>query len=204
MTHGHEQVLAAATAGDDQALAHLVRAYHDRIYRFGLRVCRDGFDADDAVQEAFVKLAQRPDVMRDPGVLFWLLSVVKHVCLRLLRPFARQKQHLGQRLSDADADAAPVDELDPQAALERWQLVQAVHAGIAGLERPYREVLILRDLEGLSGAETAAALGLELVAMKTRLHRARLRLREALAHHGALSPSTAASGSASRSTSKAS
>ena len=64
--------------------------------------------------------------------------------------------------------------------LERWQLVQAVHAGIAALARPYREVLILRDLEGLSGDETCAALGLDLSAMKTRLHRARTQLRAAL------------------------
>lgn len=198
---GHEQLLAAATAGDDAALASLVRVYHDRVYRFGLRVCRDGFDADDAVQEAFVKLAKRPDVMRDPGVLFWLLSVVKHACFRLLRPFARASQNLGERL--AEGDAAAVDELDPQVALERWQLVQAVHAGIATLERPYREVLILRDLEGLSGEETCAALGVTLTAMKTRLHRARTQLRVALERQGALTPSTAASESASRSTSRA-
>ena len=199
---GHEQLLAAATAGDDEALASLVRAYHDRVYRFGLRVCRDGFDADDAVQEAFVKLAKRPDVMRDAGVLFWLLAVVKHACLRLLRPFATERKNLGERLGEDDARL--VDELDPQAALERWQLVQAVHAGIATLERPYREVLILRDLEGLSGAETAAALGLEVVAMKTRLHRARTQLRAALERRGAVSSSTAAFESASRSTSRAS
>ena len=67
-----------------------------------------------------------------------------------------------------------------EAALERFELVRAVHAGIARLPRPYREVLILRDLEGLSGAETCAALGLELGAMKTRLHVARAQLREQL------------------------
>ena len=179
MTTGtHEQLLAAATGGDDEALASLVRAHHDRVYRFGRRVCRDGFDADDAVQEAFVKLSRRPDVVRTEGALFWLLSVVKSACLRLLRPLAREKKHLGQRLAEGDAE--PSDDLDPQAALERWQLVQAVHAGIACLERPYREILILRDLEGLSGAETCAALGLEPATMKTRLHRARAQLREVL------------------------
>ena len=179
MTEGaHQQLLAAAADGDDVALADLVRTYHDRVYRFGLRVCRDGFDADDAVQEAFIKLAKRPEVARDQGVLFWLLAVVKHACVRMLRPFARAQRTLGERLKEDDA--ALIDELDPQTALERWELVQAVHAGIAALERPYREVLILRDLEGLSGEETCAALGLELAAMKTRLHRARTQLRAAL------------------------
>lgn len=61
--------------------------------------------------------------------------------------------------------------------------MQAVHAAIAKLERPYREVVVMRDLEGLSGEETCAALGLELAAMKTRLHRARKQLREALLQH---------------------
>jgi Sigma-70 region 2 len=53
-TPGHRAMLTAATGGDEAAPALLVRAYHDRVYRFGVRVCRDGFDADDAVQEAFM------------------------------------------------------------------------------------------------------------------------------------------------------
>jgi len=136
----HDQVLAlAAAAGDDEALAMLVRAYHDRVYRFGMRVCRDGFDADDALQEAFTKLARRPDVLVHQGALSWLMTVVKNACLR--------------------------------------ELVQSNHTAIALLERPYREVLVLRDLEGLSGEETCKALGLDTAAMKSRLHRARTQLR---------------------------
>lgn len=176
MNHSaHQHIVAAAAGGDDEALGSLVRAYHDRVYRFGLRVCRDGFDADDAVQEAFIKLAKRPEVARDAGALFWLMTVVKNACLRLLRPLARERRRLGQRLEDAD-EAESVA-LDPEVALQRWQLVQAVHAAISTLERPYREVLILRDIEGLSGDETCLALGLELSTMKTRLHRARTELR---------------------------
>lgn len=78
----HGDRVAAAARGDDEALALLVRAHHDRVYRFGLRVCRDGYDADDAVQEAFSKLATRPDVARDPSALFWLFCVVRHACMR--------------------------------------------------------------------------------------------------------------------------
>jgi RNA polymerase sigma-70 factor (ECF subfamily) len=182
---GHGDLLAAAARGDDEALAMLVRAYHDRVYRFGLRVCRDGYDADDAVQEAFTKLARRPEVMRDAGVLSWLMTVVRNACLRMLRPFVRERRPLGERL-DEEA-GAPSDAMDPQQALERWQLIQSVHAAISGLARPYREVLIMRDLEGLSGEETCQALGLELATMKTRLHRARTQLREELLRRGAWS-----------------
>jgi RNA polymerase sigma-70 factor, ECF subfamily len=168
--------LAAAAAAEDAALEALVCAHHDRVYRFGLRVCRDAFDADDAVQEAFSKLAHNRHLQAQPGVLFWLMSVVKNACRRMLRPFARERRHLGERLNDTPEIAST--ELDPQSALERFELVRAVHAAIASLERPYREVLILRDLEGLTGPETCQALGLELPAMKTRLHRARSQLRE--------------------------
>jgi len=174
----HSQLLESAIGGNDEALGRLVRLHHDRVYRFGLRVCRDPFDADDAVQEAFAKLATRTDVLADEGALSWLLTVVRHACLRLLRPFQRQRRALGEQVGETDeADVADAG-LSPEAALERWELVRAVHAAVAELEPPYRAVLVLRDLEGLSGEETCAALGLELAAMKTRLHRARAALRE--------------------------
>lgn len=172
-------LLIAAAQGDDEALASLVRAYHDRVYRFGLRVCRDGYDADDAVQEAFIKLAKRPEVIRDQSALSWLMTVVRNACLRMMRPFLRQRRALGEQGEPLAVQAA-ADHLDPQQALERFELVQAVHAAIAQLGRPYREVLVMRDLEGLSGEDTCRALGLEPATMKTRLHRARTKLREAL------------------------
>jgi RNA polymerase sigma-70 factor (ECF subfamily) len=171
----------AAARGDDEALARLVRAYHDRVYRFGVRVCRDRFDAEDAVQEAFSKLSRRPEVVRDPAALSWLMSVVRNACQRMLRPFLRESRALGERAHDVgEIEEAPAEHGDPQQAFERWELVRAVHAAIALLDRPSREVLVLRDLEGLSGAETCSALGLELATMKTRLHRARSQLRQQL------------------------
>ncbi len=176
----HRELLAAAASGDDEALARLVRAYHGRVYQFGLRVCRDSYDADDAVQEAFIKLANRSDVAADRGALSWLFTVVRNACRRMLRPFARQRRTLGECIQDPET--VPSRELDPQTALEQWELVRAVHEGIAALARPHREVLVMRDLESLTGEETCAALGLTEAAMKTRLHRARLDLRATLRH----------------------
>ena len=175
----HDHVLRAAANGDDAALAELVRAHHDRVYRFGLRVCRDGFDADDAVQEAFSTLARRPEVARDPSVVSWLMTVVRNACARMLRPFIRERRVLGERL--IDVDAVPIESDDPERALVRWRLVHAVHQAIASLDHASREVLVMRDLEGLSGDEVSAALGLTTAAMKTRLHRARKELRRLLA-----------------------
>jgi len=176
MTEAHIAMVAAAASTDEEALAILVRAYHSRVYRYGVRVCRDGFDADDAVQEAFTKLARRPEVVRDAGALAWLMTVIRRTCIRLLRPFARERRQLGERLDEDQMATVP----DERETAERWELVQSVHAAIASLERPYREVLVMRDLEGLTGDETCAVLGLDLAAMKTRLHRARAQLRKAL------------------------
>jgi RNA polymerase sigma-70 factor (ECF subfamily) len=179
MTPGAHQniVTAAASGGDDEALTLLIRAYHDRIYRFGKRVCRDSFDADDAVQEAFVALARRPDVVRHRGALSWLMTSVRNACLRMLRPFLRGRASV----EEGGGTEEPVSpQLDPQQILERWELARSVHAAIAALPRPYREVVVMRDLEGLSGEETCQSLGLEPATMKTRLHRARQQLRERL------------------------
>lgn len=171
----HARLLEAAAHGDDEALSSLVRLHHDRVYRFGVRVCRDPFDADDAVQEAFFKLRARPDVVAHPGALSWLMTVVRNACARLMRPFQRERRVLGERTDDVEI---PADDLTAEAALARWQLIGAVHAAIAELAEPYRAVLVLRDLEGMTGAATCEALGIGEAAMKTRLHRAREMLRE--------------------------
>lgn len=174
----HDELLVSATHGDNEALALLVQRYHDRVHRFGLRVCRDRFDADDAVQEAFLKLAARPDVQQHQGALSWLMTVVKNACLRLLRPFARRRPLLGEgtnRMDEIPSDAPSADLM-----LERWQLVHRVYEAIAALPPVYRQVLVLRDLEGLTGEETATKLGIPEPTMKTRLLRARAMMRTAI------------------------
>jgi RNA polymerase sigma-70 factor (ECF subfamily) len=175
----HQRVLEAAARGDDHALELLIRAYHDRVYRFGLRVCRDRFDAEDAVQQAFMTLARRPDVLRDQGALSWLMTVVRNACRKLLRPFLGPSRALGERIEDAELLEEPA--LDPEAMLDRWRLVHLVHRAIATLEHSHREVLVMRDVEGLTGEEVCRALGISEAAMKSRLHRARSEVRARLA-----------------------
>jgi RNA polymerase sigma-70 factor (ECF subfamily) len=183
MSSPTQSLAAAAAAGDDMALTALVKTYHERVYRFGLRVCQNAADADDAVQEAFLKLARRPDVMAHSGALYWLFRVVKTICLLPLRPLLLLLPRRKVPIHEASEAELNSSALNPEEALARLELVQAVHAAIAQLERPYREVLVMRDIEALSGDETARALGIELAAMKTRLHRARKQLRDALQAH---------------------
>lgn len=157
---------------EEAAIQDLVLRYHDRVYRFGQQVCRDGYDADDAVQNAFITLARRPDVQRSPNALSWLMTVVRNACIGLYRAALGRKP-----LSDDAALDVPDEKLSPEAALLRFELVSQVHDAIASLEPDARAVLVLRDLEGLTGEETAKRLHLELATMKTRLHRARLAVR---------------------------
>jgi RNA polymerase sigma-70 factor (ECF subfamily) len=117
-------------------------------------------------------------------------TVVRHACARMLRPFLRETRLLGQRVADVDSAASSGS--DPEQCLERWRLVHAVHRAIASLDRASREVLVMRDLEGHSGEEVCAALGLTRAAMKSRLHRARQELRRLLAKDAAVHSLTAA------------
>ena len=87
--------------------------------------------------------------MRDPSALSWLMTVVRHACMRMLRPFIRQRRTLGERV--ADAREIPGRDLNPEQALERWEMVNLVRAAIGTLPLHYREVVIIRDIEGLSG-----------------------------------------------------
>jgi len=158
---------------EEAAIQDLVLRYHDRVYRFGQQVCRDGYDADDAVQNAFITLARRPDVQRSANTLSWLMTVVRNACIGLYRAALGRKP-----LSESPAALdVPDEKLSPEAALLRFELVSQVHDAIASLEPDARAVLVLRDLEGLTGEETAKRLNLELATMKTRLHRARLAVR---------------------------
>lgn len=164
-----------AAWGDDEALTELVRAHYARVQRFGTRVCRDPDAADDAVQQAFIKLAARPELIVHRGALSWLLTSVRRACLRLLRSLQRWDSLLDEHLPLAAAADLP---------LEDRELLEAVQAAIARLDPEHRAALVLRDLEGLTGEEAASVLGVPVATMKTRLHRARRAVREELIRRG--------------------
>jgi RNA polymerase sigma-70 factor (ECF subfamily) len=171
----HAAVLRAAVDGDDEALQILVRLYQEQLRRFSRRVCRSDADADDAVQEAFAKLAKRPDVQRDRSSLAWLFAVVRNACLRFLRSLTRRRL-----AASVELDEVPATDLSPEELLERHRVGELVRSAIAQLDAPYREVMILRDLEGLSGAQVCASLQISEAAMKSRLMRARTSVRKTL------------------------
>ena len=152
--------------------------HRDRIYRFALGMLRDRSLAEDAVQETFLRAYRGIDSLRDPVALTtWLYRIATRVCIDLIRNQSRP------------AGSAPETELDEledaespslQQIVERADMSSCVQIYIEGLSDGYRSVILMHDLEGLTSAEIASALGLTLATVKMRLHRARLRLRTQL------------------------
>jgi len=176
-------LLEAARAGSGEALEALLERHQARLYRFARRLCRHREDAEDVLQESLLAAARGLPGFRGASSLgTWLYTIARSFCIKKRRKsvFAPTEVSLDTEVPAAVrgvADPAP----RPDDALEASRLEAALERAIAELDRPYREVLLLRDVEGLPAAEVARVTGLTVAAVKTRLHRARARLRERLA-----------------------
>jgi RNA polymerase sigma-70 factor (ECF subfamily) len=178
--------LDALRRGEDDALPALIDRYGPGIYNFAARMCRNDEDAKDVLQETLIAVVRSVKDFRGEGKLStWLFRIAANVCRKMRRRGKFEPAHhltLEAYLPTEDEKArlGAVGET-PEAALLRTDLRDTLEAGIAALPPPYRAVLILRDLDGFSTAETAEALGLTTITVKVRLHRARLALRQRLA-----------------------
>lgn len=161
-----ERVVSAAQRGDQRALAALVSGSHPNVRRFARTLCASPEDAEDAAQEALVVLYRKIGTLRATAALAsWMFRIVLNECVRRARPEpSPAAQHARTELSAEDS------------ALARLELERIVTA-IAALPAEQRAVLILRDVQGLSGDAAAHELGVSRAAMKSRLHRARELLR---------------------------
>lgn len=169
-------LLRATAAGDADAFAQFVVRHRSAVYRYARTRSRDA-DAEDALQQTFVQAWRSAGTLEVAGsARAWLLTVARNALSRLQRRAASigdgvpSVEELGEVAGFASEDATP--ERFAAAAEERERLEQA----LAALPDVDREILVLRDLEQLPGEEVAALLSLSLPAMKSRLHRARLRL----------------------------
>jgi RNA polymerase sigma-70 factor (ECF subfamily) len=176
-----DTLLAAARGGDHPALEALLARYQARIYRYGLRMCGDEEDAKDVLQETMWAMARRVGSLRAAGALpTWLYTVARSFCIKRRRgPGARRAQSLDDAASGGAQMADPGRGPEDQVAGRQIESVLA--AAIGDLNPAQRDVLVLRDIEGLSAAEVAAVLHIGVDAVKSRLHRARVALRDRLA-----------------------
>ena len=164
-------------AGDARAFEELVRAYQHRVFGVAVRMLGDRTEAEDVAQEVFLRVhAAVRDFRGEAKLSTWLYTIASRLCLNRLASGERRRTHAGDetlmRLPSADAGAA--------AALERGERDAALQQAIAALPEERRIVVVLRDVEGLSYEEIAQALDLEPGTVRSRLHRARLDLKDKL------------------------
>lgn len=177
-------LIDAARRGDHAALDALLTRHQDRIYRFGLKMCHDPRDAEDVLQDTMLAMARTIGEFRGASSLTtWLYAIARSFCLRRRRKgkFAPARELSLEAVMAQEGgrlrDPAPA----PDEAAMAAELRTALHEAIQALEPGQREVLVLRDIEGLSAPEVAEVLRINLPAVKSRLHRARLAVRARLA-----------------------
>jgi RNA polymerase sigma-70 factor (ECF subfamily) len=177
-TGDDEALVARAQAGDRAAFEELVRRHADGLHAVVRRLTRDAHEADEVTQEAFLRAWRGIGGFQGDAQFFtWLYRIgVNEARRRAARsPAARGEVALADPGADAP-DPAP----GPPARAEQADLRAALERAVRDLEPDQRAPLILRDIEGLSTAEAAAILGLREAAFKSRLHRARMRVRAAV------------------------
>jgi RNA polymerase sigma-70 factor (ECF subfamily) len=176
------QLLAAVRRGDSAALEMLLVRYQPHLYRFGLRMCGNVEDAGDVAQESLISMARSVrDFRGDSSVSSWLFTIARRFCIKK----RRRSKFAPAREGSLDADAHAVQRLadpapSPEQTATNRELAAALARAIDALESSQREVLVLRDVEGLSAAEVAGILGVSVDAVKSRLHRARVAVRQQL------------------------
>jgi RNA polymerase sigma-70 factor (ECF subfamily) len=182
-------LILAIAQGRPEALDALVDRHQARILRYLRALTASEQAAEDALQETFVAAWRGAASFRgDAPGRAWLLGLARRQAARTWRRRAGEPATTDRLDDPSDVELGlaagwgQAEAADPQAALEAWQDRQRLHAALERLSPEDREILVLRDLEQLSGAEVAAMLELSLPAQKSRLHRARLRLMAALRH----------------------
>ena len=181
-----KELVRAAQRGDDSAFEELVRTYEKRVYHLALRMCGNVDDAYEVAQEAFLSAWKGMRFFRgDSSFSTWLYRLTSNAAIDFLRRQRRQGGSDGVSLDDEDtflevADPAP----SPHQQAERLELRDALARGLGALSPEHRQVLLLRELQDLTYEEIAAALELDLGTVKSRIARAREKLRKYLVASG--------------------
>jgi RNA polymerase sigma-70 factor (ECF subfamily) len=179
-----DELLGGARRGDAAALETLLVRYQPHLYRFGLRMCGNVEDAGDVAQESLMSMARSVrDFRGDSSVSSWLYTIARRFCIKKRRRSKFAPAH--EESLDASATGTAQHLADPRPNPEQTatnqELALALTHAIDALEPSQREVLVLRDVEGLSAQQVATILGMSVDAVKSRLHRARVAMRAELA-----------------------
>src|SRR5271157_494061 len=177
-----------AREGDVEAFEKLVRQYDRQVFRIAQHITQNKEDAEDVVQDAFLKAYEKLHQFQGNSKFYtWLVRIAVNESLMRLR-----KRRTGKMVSidediETDEGSVPRDLADwapdPEQNYSQTELAEILRKTIQGLPQGFRIVFVLRDVEGLSTEETAETLGLSIPAVKSRLLRARLQLRERLSRY---------------------
>ncbi len=160
--------------------ASLFTDYYARIHRHILSIVRDPAEADDLAQETFIRAYRSYGDLRDTGAqTTWLYRIATNVCLDRWRQRSRRAP-MESEANPEELELADSDAISLQQAVERGEMSSCVQRYLEGLPDSYRAVILMHDLNGVSGIEIAQDLGESLATVKIRLHRARRKLRAAL------------------------
>jgi RNA polymerase sigma-70 factor (ECF subfamily) len=178
-------------AGKTEAFDRLLDAHGARLYSFASRMCKNSEDARDIVQETLLAVFRSlKDFRGESRFQTWLFKIAANACWKMKRKGKfepEQELSLDDFMPTAHGDAHRLEIPDwsqnPEEMVLRAELRTAVEAALAELPGKYRIVLALRDIEQFSTDETAEVLGLSPEAVKSRLHRARLYMRERLTQY---------------------
>jgi RNA polymerase sigma-70 factor (ECF subfamily) len=178
------QLVAAAKSGDAAAFEELVNRYERKIFRLTMNITRNHEDAEDAMQDAFMKAyAHLGKFKEDSRFYTWLVRIAANEALMRLRKRRPNQFSLDEPI-EGDDDIMPRDLEDwgpsPEQRYAQAEMHDILNQVIDQLEPEYRVAFVLRDMEELSTEETAAAMGISVAAVKSRLLRARLKLRQKL------------------------
>jgi RNA polymerase sigma-70 factor, ECF subfamily len=179
-----QELLAGLRRRDRLACTCLLKRFAPRLLRLSMQLMGDADEAEDVLQESFIRACDRIDTFRgESGIATWLHRIVINTALMRLRrsQVSRPVRQSGER-ADHDALATLVDHnaTEPGQTVADQEMMERISAAIAGLPESLRLAFVLRELEGLSTREAAALLGVSESALKVRLHRARLALRREL------------------------
>jgi len=186
-----EELVTRARAKDFAAFEQLVDRYEDKVYRLAFRFVRNETEAKEIVQDTFLSVWRKLDTFKgDAQFGSWVYRVAANAALMRLRS---QRRH-----PEVSTEELPIDFLDnyghlpasgenwakrPDDELQSDELRRRIQAAVDELPEIYKTVFLIRDVEGLSTEETADVLQISVPTVKTRLHRARLALREAITRY---------------------
>lgn len=181
------ELIQAINAGEVELFRRLVDKYQQKLFNFGMRMCGEARDAEDLVQDTFLNVFRYLEGFRyETKFKNWLYRIATTACLKKKRkPKHAPEREISLEELTQEEDACPPDDVPEWAKLPldrvlNGELNQTLKTAILDLPKKYRMVVVLRDMEGFSTAETAQILGISEANVKVRLHRARLFLRQKL------------------------